>query len=587
MTLIRRRIQNIKNILSMEQTEILQTALFAMIPVILTKITGQVFNLLAASSFGTKSVEYNQFLLASSIPDLISNVLIIGSVGAVVIPTLVSAKKKEGEEAFLRVYNVILNWSLLIFGILSLAIFLTAHVFMPWYLGTFAGENFPTPDQMSTIIDYLRVLMLPQIILAMSVFMSSGINIYNRYLVPQLSPLFFNLGRIFGLVVLIPVLGGEPSPWAVILGVYIGSILHLLVQIPLARYLGLKYMLVFWYRGPYVKELLRISIPRMFAVASEHVALTINDAIAFGVKAVTTLNFANSLSLVVPQLFAFTFAYASFPKLSEHYEDKDYKGIVYIVNKTFNEMIFLALPFIVTLLIMRVPVVRLTFGLKTDTALDLDGTYQIAWVLLWFAVGHVFVIGKWYMYRLYYATKETLIPFVVSLFSLILNVVLALVFTNLFSHNAEYAITATNVTLENLSTRGTGMAAVGGISLGMSVAYTLEFFALILIFNYKKFSLELGKLFKSLVPKFIAGGAMFVTMYLMFKTWNVLTYAIPTSTGNFYRGSTTINLFLLSFITISTSFMVYYLVSHLLKLEELRILRRYLNPIFRLGGLRL
>jgi hypothetical protein len=58
----------------------------------------------------------------------------------------------------------------------------------------------------------------------------------------------------------------------------------------------------------------------------------------------------------------------------------------------------LALPFIVTLLIMRVPVVRLTFGLKTDTALDLDGTYQIAWVLLWFAVGHVFVIGKWYMY---------------------------------------------------------------------------------------------------------------------------------------------------------------------------------------------
>ncbi len=571
----------------MEQTEILQTALFAMLPVLLTKITGQVFNLLAASSFGTKSVEYNQFILASSIPDLISNVLILGSVGAVVIPTLISARKKEGEEAFLRLYNAILNWSLLIFGILSIVIFFFADRFFPLYLGAFAGENYPTPDQMSNIVDYLRVLLLPQIILAISVFISNGINIYNRYLVPQLSPLFFNLGRIFGLIVLIPLMGGNPSPWAVVIGVYIGSVLHLLVQIPLARYLGLRYMMIFSFKGPYLGELLRISIPRMFAVASEHIALTINDAIAFGVKAATSLNFANSLSLVVPQLFAFTFAYASFPKLSEHYEDKDYKGIVYIVNKTFNEMIFLALPFIITLIIMRVPVVRLTFGLKTDTALDLDGTYQIAWVLLWFAVGHIFVIGKWYMYRLYYASKETLMPFLISLGSLILNIVLAIAFTNLFSHNAEYAITATHVTMENLTTRGEGMAAVGGISLGMSVAYTIEFVALILVFNYTKFKLELGKLFKSLIPKFIAGLAMFVTMYLMYKTWNVLYYTVPTSTGNAYRGSTTINLFILTMITVATSSMVYYLVSHLLKMEELKILRRYLNPIFRLGGLRL
>ncbi len=571
----------------MEQTEILQTALFAMLPVLLTKITGQIFNLLAASSFGTKSVEYNQFILASSIPDLISNVLILGSVGAVVIPTLISARKKEGEEAFLRLYNAILNWSLLIFGVLSIIIFFFGDKFFPLYLSAFAGENYPTPEEMLTIVDYLRVLLLPQIILAISVFVSNGINIYNRYLVPQLSPLFFNFGRIFGLLFLIPVMGGQPSPWAIVIGVYIGAILHLLVQVPLARYLGLRYMMVFSFKGPYLGELLRISIPRMFAVASEHIALTINDAIAFGVKAATSLNFANSLSLVVPQMFAFTFAYASFPKLSEHYEDKDYKGIVYIVNKTFNEMIFLALPFIVTLLIMRVPVVRLTFGLKTDTALDLDGTYQIAWVLLWFAVGHVFVIGKWYMYRLYYATKETLTPFLISLGSLVLNIVLAIVFTNLFSHNKEYAISATNITMENLTTRGDGVAAVGGIALGMSVAYTIEFFALIIVFNFTKFRLELGKLMLSLIPKFIAAGAMFVTMYLMYKTWNVLYYAVPTSTANAYRGSTTINLFILTLITVVTSFMVYYLVSHLLKMEELKILRRYLNPIFRLGGLRL
>jgi putative peptidoglycan lipid II flippase len=586
MTAIQRRLNNIRNILSQEQTEILETALYAMVPVLLTKITGQFFSLIAASFFGTNDAGWNQFLIASSIPDLISNVLITGSFGAIIIPILVSSKRKDGKEAFLRLYSSMVNVLMAVFAAVSVIMILFADKILIFLLDTvFKSDVTIATAEIPIIVDMMRALLVPQLILALSVFISNGLNIYNRYIIPQLAGLMFNIGRIVAVVILVPAMNF--SPWAVVIGVYAGSLLHLLIQIPLAREVGLLVKPAFDVSNKYMKELFTMAIPRMFAVSSEHIALTFNDFLAFSVRGVAALNFANSLSLVIPQMFAFTFAYASFTKLSENYEDEDYEGIRSIVSKTMNEMIFLAIPFIVTTLVLRVPIVRLTFGLLPNTRLDLNGTYQIAWVLLWFALGHIFVIGKWFMYRVYYAAKDTSAPWLISLVSLILTIVLAGLFTNLFSHSDQYSIRATQITYENLFTRaeipdadsGLPNPAVGGIALGMSVAYTVEFIVLILFFHYFRIRLNLRELF--------AGFIMICVMYLMFKTWDIISYSIPVSAKNQFAGSTTLNLFILTSVTVATSFLVYYAVCLLLKVEELKILKKYINPIFRLGGLRI
>lgn len=592
MTAIQRRLNTIKNILSQEQTEILETALFAMVPVLLTKLTGQFFNLIAASFFGTNDAGWNQFLIASSIPDLISNVLITGSFGAIIIPILISCKKQEGKEAFLKLYSSMINVLMVIFGVVALIMILFSDKILIFLLSTvFRSDVTISAADMPIIIDMMRALLIPQLILALSVFVSNGLNIYNRYIVPQLAPLLFNVGRILAVVILVPAMNF--SPWGIVVGVYVGSLLHLLIQLPLAQRIGLVVQPVFEVSNKYMKELFTMAVPRMFAVASEHIALTFNDFLAFSVRGVAALNFANSLSLVIPQMFAFTFAYASFTKLSEHYEDKDYDSIRSIISKTMNEMIFLALPFIITLLILRVPIVRLAFGLLPNTRLDLDGTYQIAWVLMWFAAGHVFVIGKWFMYRVYYSARDTIAPLGISFVSLALTLVLSILFTNLFSHSTQYAIRATDITIENFLTRaptpaiGLPNPAVGGIAVGMSIAYTVEFIVLILFFHYFRIRLDLRGMFIEMLKKFIAGGVTFTVMYLMFKTWNIISYSLPVSAGSGFSGSTTINLFVLTAVTVITSFLVYYAMCLLLKVEELKILKRYINPIFRLGGLKI
>lgn len=582
--ILKNRIKNITTVLSKEQTVILETAFLTMVPILLTKITGQFFSLLAASYFGTANDGWNKFLLATSIPDMLTNVLLGGAIGSVIIPALITIKKKQGAQAFLKTYNSVITSAIFLFSIISLILALLGDIIFPLFLKTLIpGETTLTSADIGEIVSMMRVLLIPQILLGISVLISSGLNIYNRFLVPQLAPLFFNIGRILGLVILVPLL--DYSPWAIVIGVLVGSVLHLAIQLPLWWSMGFRYRLNFHYTRD-LRNMLFVSLPRTLALMSENIALTFNDFLAFQIGGLASLNYANSISLIVPSLFGATFAYASFTTLTELYEDLDFEKIKYIVTKTLNEMFFLALPFVITILILRIAIVRLAFGVLPNTRLDLDGTYQIAWVLLWFAVGHIFICGKWFMYRVFYAARQTAIPLAVSVVSLFLTIILGVFFTNLFSHNTEYSISSTNLSIENFFTRGTAAPAVGGIALGISIAYSIEFIILFIIFN-KQVKINVKSLLKSIGVKFIAGAAMFVVMYLIYKTWNILTYALPVSANMAYRGSTTVNLFLLTVITVFTSFMVYYLVCLFFKVEELKILKKYLNPIFRIGGLRI
>ncbi len=589
-TVVRKRFRQINDLLSKEQLHIVNTALILMVPTVLTKVTGQVFNLLAASYFGTGDPGWNQFIIASAIPELLTNVLLIGALGSIVIPILLSAKKEAGQETFLRVYSSIINFSLLIFIIISIVLIISANDIIPAILKTviYDKNDYPSPEEYNNIANMMRVLLLPQIILGISVFISSGINVYNRLLVPTLAPLFYNIGRILAIIILVPLMNF--SPWAIVIGTIFASALHLVIQIPLFLKLDLRYLPVIDWQSKYLKEIMILGGPRIFALSSEHMAFAFNKFLAYGQNGAAALFYANSLSLVIPTLFGYTFSYASYPTIAHLYVEGEFEKIRSITIKTLNEILFLSLPFTVAFMVLRVPIVRLSFGLLPGTNFTLDDTYQVSWILLWFSLGWVFFSGRWFLYRLYYASKDTMIPLIVSIVSLVLIFFLSLIFSNLFSHNEMLAISDIRFSFENLVTRvnsDKNIAGVGGISLAMSVVYSLEFFILLVVFDRKKMNIGLRSLAKKSLRKFYAGFVMLVVLYFLYKTWNVISYTLPDRAGIEYRGSTTINLFLLMMITMIPSFLVYYLMCLLLKVEELKILKRYLNPIFRLGGLRI
>ncbi len=576
----------LREILVEEQTEILKVAGLLMIPSILTKITGQMFTLLAAAQLGTKSSALNEFLLASTFPELLANILLVGAVGAVVIPIFVEVKEKHGKERFLRVYNTVINVSLLIFALVTAGIILFADKLFPLIVEYVMRPTEPlSAESIVTIVAMMRFMMLPMLILGLSVFVTSGLNVYQRFLVPQLAPLFYNLGRIFGVFILIPIT--NQSPWALAVGVLIGSLLHLLIQIPLARHVGLRYQPVINTEDPQVRKLFRISLPRTFALASEQIGFTTSDFIAGGLGRISlsAFYFANSLAMVIPTIFGYTFAVASFPTLASLYANKEKEQMSALIVRTVNQIVFLALPFVITMMVLRLPLVRLVYGLLPGTEFDRESTAIVAWVLLFWSVGMIFAALKWFLYRVFYVAKNTITPLVISIFALVVLVNLAYMLSNLFSHSDVFSITEIPFAIGYLFERAEGRAAVGGLALAASIVYILEFAMLLWLVNKHVVRMSMRDMLGGIAVKLLPAGTMAALMYFMYKTWDKLALPIDAERG--FVGSTTVNLLILTMITVVTSFMVYYLLCLLLQVEDLRILRRFLNPVFRIGGVRI
>jgi putative peptidoglycan lipid II flippase len=73
-----------------------------------------------------------------------------------------------------------------------------------------------------------RIMLLQPIILALSGLYGSYIQVYKKFFIYAISPIVYNLGIISGVVFLYP-LFGMPG---LVLGVIIGALLHLAIQIP-------------------------------------------------------------------------------------------------------------------------------------------------------------------------------------------------------------------------------------------------------------------------------------------------------------------------------------------------------------------
>lgn len=582
MGIIKITFKKINGILSKEQTEILETAILSMIPVVLTKILGFLFGLVAATKFGNFNQDWQNFLLANAIPDFLTNVIIAGTIGSIVIPSLVSSKKNDDNTTFLRLFSTILNVCMIVLSIISILLIIFGDFLIPFLLNILAPNSLSNIDSIQGVIDKTKILLVPQLILGISTFISSGLNVYNRFLVPHFAPLFFNFGRLFGLVFLVSFFG----IYGVVYGIYIGAVLHLLLQIPQARSVGLKYFFVIDFSNKYLKEIFFVALPRFFTLAIENFVRLITNFLSFSIKGgISALYFADQVASFVPSVFAFTFAMASYPKLSLTYENKDFEKFRSIVIKTLNEILFLIIPFVVTILILRVPIARLVFGSLPNTALSIVETYSIAWNLLFFGIGLVFLSGKWFMYRAFYATKDTKTPLITSIVSGIFSLLFIVLFLNLFSHSRDFAISETKLTLENFFVRGDSLVAIGGIPFGLSLGYLIEFCLLLYLFSKKRVSLQIRKNLSLFFHKIVAGILMGLTMYVIYRTWNIFSYIIPERAENAsFVGSTTFNLFLLTTITVFFSFLVYYLVCLYFKVEELKILKKYLNPIFKIGG---
>lgn len=611
MEAVRSRFDKVRGILFKEQTKILSAAFSLMILTLLTKISGMLYTVLLAQKFGA-SRPLDILNAANTIPDMVTTVLLFGSISGSIIPVLIKAKQNETQEDFIKFFNTLLNLSLTVFLFITVIIVIFSNTLVEQaVISKIINPEVPfSAEEIQKIGDLMRVLMFPQIILGVSAFVSSALNVYDRFIVPSLAPLFYNIGRIIGVLFFVDLIGTDINGVAigdvngVVMGTYIGSLLHLLIQLPLLFHIGLNYKLIINLKNQYISSVLKLSLPRVVSLAGESINQFVSQIIAISLQigSLSAFNFATSLISIPLTLFGASFAIASFPAFSKHYEKGEHVEFSKLFRKVINQIFFLAVPVTATLLILRLPLTRLFYGILGGE-FNWEDTTQVSWIIFFFSLGLSFETLRSFLYRIFYSLHDSTRPFISSIIVMIIGIAMSLMLTNYFSHYYKYDVNEVlghvrivdidfdrngdfpwiekfefapeinllpGFSLEKLTTREKGDSAVGGLALSASIVFTLEFILLMIFLARKKFINNMKQIGVDFLKKIFAGFMMMIFLYTIYQSWESILST-----------SKTINLLLLSGLTIFSSTMFYMWISYVIRVNEVDLIMDYGSVIFK------
>ncbi len=265
-------------------------------------------------------------------------------------------------------------------------------------------------------------MTLAQFFFVLSYFLTSVLHSFQRFLLPAIASVLYNLGVVLGTLFLTPHFGIWGPAWGMVLGAF----LHFLVQIPLVWDLGFRFR-DFWgglvHSG--VKRVFRIALPRVAALLGSKFSLIIQVSLASliptldSVSNVAVLTLARHLELLPIGLFGVSFSQAALPSLSRSKSAEKREEFKDVFQSALRKAFFLVSPVAIILLVLRIPVVRLAFGAKR---FSWKATVLTGYTVAFFALGVVFQSAIHLLNRAFYALEEAKIPVYASLFFTVLGI---------------------------------------------------------------------------------------------------------------------------------------------------------------------
>lgn len=527
-------VKNLLTLIYSRQTSILSGAAIIMATMILSKILGLVRDRLLAHVFAPDKIDI--FWAAFRLPDLIFQIAILGALSVAFIPVFTEHLESKGKKDAFEMAGAILNVSLGIFLLATILIF----IFAQSLVSSIVAPGFSLDRQLQ-VVNLTRIILFGQIILVLGSFFIGILQSFQRFIIPALSSVFYNLGIILGIIFLSNSFGIMGAAY----GVIIGAFLHAGVQLPLIYTLGFRFRFPprFFHRG--VKEIMQLMSVRTIGLAAEQINETVGVALASlaSIGSITYLTFAQHLQVVPIGLFGATLAQAALPILSSERARGRIEEFKVTLLTTLHQILFLALPATAILIVIRIPVVRLVFG---ASQFDWKATVLTGATVAYLAIGLSAQAISLLLVRGFYAMKDTRTPVVVSLVVVTLNIGLAVYFIR-FLRLDVWSIGAAN--------------SISAILSAILLFWTLYF-------KVGKFNLGavLGPFLKMFMATMIMGVALYVPIKLLDQV--------------IFDTTRTVNLLILTGLSSLFALSVYVLLVWFLRVRELNT---YMELIKRIG----
>lgn len=398
-----------------------------------SRITGLARDATAAILFGA-SAWMDAYNVAFRIPNLLRRLFAEGAFSQAFVPILADTRAREGDavtHALIDAVATVLFWALLATCLIGVV----AAPIVVWLIAAGLEELDGAVVMTRWMFPYIGFMSL--------VALSAGIlNTWKRFAVPAATPVLLNLAVIASAWAFSGPLerAGFQPIYAMALGVMLGGVLQLAIQIPALRRIealprvGLTpgALRAAWHH-PGVRRVLRQMAPALLGVSVAQLSLLINTQIAShqGVGAVSWITYADRLMEFPTALLGVALGVVLLPSLSAAQAGGETRRYSDLLDWGLRLVLLLAFPCAVALLVFPAPMVATLFHYGAMTDADVG---KIAVALMGYGAGLMGLVGIKILGPGFYAKQDIRTPVRIAIVVLVLTQLMNLVSVPLLGH---------------------------------------------------------------------------------------------------------------------------------------------------------
>jgi putative peptidoglycan lipid II flippase len=390
----------------------------------LSRVLGLVREMVASYYFGAAG-RINAFTVAFQVPNLVRALVADAALSSAFVPVFSDLLERGERRRAWRVASS-LFW-LMLLGLTALtALFVLVA---PWVISIFGN---PGHDH-NLAVGLSRVLFPIVALLGVSGIVVGVLNSYDHFTVPALSPVFWNLAIILGLVIGVPEAHGPSAKLYVYAGAILGAtLIQVLLPMPWLRGLDRgeeRLRIVLDWRDPAVRRVFKLMVPVTLGLGLINVNALIDTFFAAryidATLAPTAIQKAFLVYMLPQGMFSVAIATVLFPTLSRLASRGDLSAFAEQVSGGIRQIAFLLAPTAVVSAVLAEPIIRILYQRGHWHPAQ---TPVVAGALAAFSAGLVFNGAMLMLNRAFFSLQSNWIPTWVALGNLVLNAILDFAF---------------------------------------------------------------------------------------------------------------------------------------------------------------
>lgn len=397
---------------SVKDNKMLKTAGFMVMVTLLAKFCGLVRDSTIAAFFST-GIEADAFMTASKLPTTLFDVVIGGVISASFIPVFNFTKEKQGAENAKKFADKFITLILLASCIIAAAGILFSNQLVHFMAPHYSDAKLALSVQLTSI-------MFPMIIFTGMAFSFVGVlQSYGEYRIPSLISLVSNIA-IIGYFFLF---GKRFGVYGLSVTMVFAWALQVIVQIPSLVKFRFLPKPNFKFFDKNIKSAMLLAGPMLISTWVQPLYSIINSRIASGIDgAVSTLEYANRLYIIVTGTFSFVVTNLIFPKLAQANARGDEAEAKTLMVTSIKAICFVILPVMILFVILSKPITAIIYERINFTA---ENTIAVGAALGCYSTGMIGLAVNEVLSKIYFSKQNSKTPMVNSVISMFFNIALA------------------------------------------------------------------------------------------------------------------------------------------------------------------